>query len=302
MKLAIDATALTKEFGRFTALDGLDLQVATGSIHGFLGPNGAGKSTTIRILLGLMRRTGGNATVLGHDPATHALDIHRRTAYVPGDVAFWPSLTGGETLDVLARANPGTSPRKRAELIDRFRLDPRKRIRGYSKGNRQKIALISAFSASPDLLILDEPTTGLDPLMHAEYAQCVTAAAREGTTVLLSSHILSEVDQLCDTTTIIRDGRTVQTGSLAELRGAARSHIIARTSAKPSLDDADGLANLATSADDGDHRTEFDISAPGLPAVINRLDAAGLLELSCTPPTLEDLFRSYYATPSGSTR
>ncbi|MBD8506228.1 ABC transporter ATP-binding protein [Hoyosella sp. G463] len=301
MKLAIDATALTKDFGRFTALAGLDLQVATGSIHGFLGPNGAGKSTTIRILLGLMRRTGGTVAVLGHDPATHALDIHRRTAYVPGDVAFWPSLTGGETLEVLARANPGTSARKRAELIERFRLDPRKRIRGYSKGNRQKIALISAFSASPDLLVLDEPTTGLDPLMHAEYARCVTAAAEQGTTVLLSSHILSEVDQLCDTTTIIRDGRTVQTGSLAELRGVARSHVIARTRARPAIDDADGITNLAITPDDGNHRTEFDISAPGLPAAINQLDTAGLLELSCTPPTLEDLFHSYY-TSTGSDR
>ena len=214
----IDVHGLVKSFGRFRALDGLELAVKPGEVHGFLGPNGAGKSTTIRILLGLMRAEGGSARLFGGDPWREAPALHRRLAYVPGDVSLWPNLSGGETVDLLLRMREVSGVGRKAELLERFRLDPTKKGRAYSKGNRQKVALVAAFAVPTELLILDEPTSGLDPLMEQVFDECVAEHKAAGGTVLLSSHILSEVERLADRVTIIRDGRTVESGTLAELR------------------------------------------------------------------------------------
>jgi ABC-2 type transport system ATP-binding protein len=241
MTEAIDVEGLIKRFGKVTALDGLDLQVRAGEVHGFLGPNGAGKTTTIRVLLGLMRADGGRVSLLGGDPWSDATKLHRRLAYVPGDVTLWPSLTGGEVIDLLGRLRGGLDPKRRAELLERFQLDPRKKGRTYSKGNRQKVALVAALASDVELLILDEPTSGLDPLMEEVFREVILQEkARGDRTVLLSSHILSEVEVLCDRLTIIRDGRTVETGTLAELRHLTRTTIQAELSGPP-----DGLSKLA---------------------------------------------------------
>ncbi|AEF41854.1 ABC transporter ATP-binding protein [Hoyosella subflava] len=305
---ALNVSALHKSFGHAQALRGLDLDVPAGTVHGFLGPNGAGKSTTIRVLLGLIRRDSGEVTVLGGDPVKDAMEIHRRTAYVPGDVALWPGLTGGETLDIIARIRGGFDAQLRADLIERFALDPTKKVSSYSKGNRQKVALIGAFAAAAELLILDEPTTGLDPLMYAVFADCVREAARRGATVLLSSHILSEVEQLCDATTIIRDGRTVQTGSLRELRHLTRTHISAHTQRHPgALDRFSGVTGLRVDRDGAGFAVQCDAEPAALSSVVAELGAADVRELTCAPPTLEDLFLAYYssdavADPEGSLR
>ncbi|MGD9753419.1 MAG: ABC transporter ATP-binding protein, partial [Acidimicrobiia bacterium] len=219
---AVRCEGLVKTFGTTRALDGLELEVRTGEVHGFLGPNGAGKTVTMRILLGLLRPDAGRATLLGGDPWADAVALHRRLAYVPGDTNLWPNLTGGEIIDLLGRLRGGLDPARRDELIDRFDLDPRKKARAYSKGNRQKVALVAALAARPELLILDEPTAGLDPLMEAVFQDCVLDAVAEGCTVLLSSHILAEVEKVCDRVTIIRKGRAVRSGSLDELRVLAR--------------------------------------------------------------------------------
>jgi ABC-2 type transport system ATP-binding protein len=215
----IEISGLVKTFGRFRALDDLDLTVSGGEVHGFLGPNGAGKSTTIRVLLGLLRKDAGEVRLLGGDPWQDAADLHRRLAYVPGDVNLWPNLSGGEILDLLVRMRGvAADPGRRKELLERFQLDPTKRGRAYSKGNRQKVALVAAFSAPVDLLLLDEPTSGLDPLMEQVFNECLAEHKAQGTAVLLSSHILSEVERLADRVTIIRAGRAVETGTLPELR------------------------------------------------------------------------------------
>src|SRR4051794_27520605 len=230
MDTVIDVSGLEKRFGRVRALDGLDLTVDTGTVHGFLGPNGAGKSTTIRVLLGLARADGGRAALFGRDPWKDAVELHRRIAYVPGDVSLWPNLSGGEAIDLLARIRGGTADRsayaaRKKRLLDVFQLDPTKKGRAYSKGNRQKVALVAAFATPADLYILDEPTSGLDPLMEAVFDSEVQRVAAEGATVLLSSHILSEVEQLCDRVSIIRAGRTVETGTLDELRHLTRTEV-----------------------------------------------------------------------------
>src|SRR5215218_5460769 len=227
MSDAISVAGLVKRFGATTALDGLDLSVASGTVHGFLGPNGAGKSTTIRVLLGLLRADAGSVTLLGGDPWHDAVELHRRLAYVPGDVSLWLKLTGGETIDLLGRLRGDADPKRRDELIERFELDPTKRARTYSKGNRQKVALVAALSSSAELLVLDEPTSGLDPLMEAEFQRCIREVRDEGRTVLLSSHILAEVEALCDVVSIIRVGRTVQSGTLVELRRLTRTSVTA---------------------------------------------------------------------------
>ena len=226
---AIAIQGLVKTFGSTRALDGLDLEVAEGEVHGFLGPNGAGKSTTIRVLLGLLRADSGSATLLGGDPWREATALHRRLAYVPGDVTLWPNLSGGEAIDLLGRLRGGLDERRRASLLERFELDPTKKGRAYSKGNRQKVALVSALASDVELLILDEPTSGLDPLMEEVFRECVSEERSRGRTVLLSSHILSEVEALCDRVTIIRAGRTVETGTLSELRHLTRITIEAET-------------------------------------------------------------------------
>src|SRR4029453_17030383 len=225
MTTAIDVSGLTKSFGRTRALDGLDLTVTTGEVHGFLGPNGAGKSTTLRVLLGLLRADGGSARLLGGDPWRDAVALHGRLAYVPGDVTLWPNLTGGEVIDLLGRLRGGLNAKRRAELLERFELDPTKKGRAYSKGNRQKVALIAALASDAELLILDEPTSGLDPLMEEVFRRCVQDEREHGRTVLLSSHILAEVEALCDRVSIIRDGKTVESGSLQDLRHLTRTTI-----------------------------------------------------------------------------
>jgi ABC-2 type transport system ATP-binding protein len=288
---AVEVRGLTKSFGTTRALDGLDLTVATGSITGFLGPNGAGKSTTLRVLLGLLRADGGTVRVLGGDPWDDAVALHRRLAYVPGDVTLWPTLTGGEVIDLLGRLRGPVDERRRAELVDRFQLDPTKRARTYSKGNRQKVALVAALAADVELLLLDEPTSGLDPLMEEVFTECVAEATRAGRSVLLSSHVLSEVEKLCDTVVIIRDGRTVEAGTLAQLRHLRRSTVTAETRELPAgLDGLPGVHDLAV---DG-HRVRMAVDDEHLDVVTGRLAALGVRSLVCTPPSLEQLFLQHY--------
>src|SRR6195952_1849854 len=245
MSTAIDMSDVVKTFGTLRALDNLNLTVKTGEVHGFLGPNGAGKSTAIRVLLGQLHADAGSATVLGGDPWRDAVDLHRRLAYVPGDVNLWPNLSGGEVIDLLARLRGGIDRSRRDELIERFELDPRKKGRAYSKGNRQKVAIVAALASNVELLILDEPTTGLDPLMEAVFQDCINAEKNRGRTVLLSSHILSEVEALCDRVSIIRSGAVVETGTLAELRHLTRTAINAELDTVPTgLAAAPGVHDL----------------------------------------------------------
>ena len=284
-------SGLVKKFGRFRALDGLDLRVAPGEIHGFLGPNGAGKSTTIRILLGMIRGSAGSARVFGLDPWRDAVAVHRRVAYVPGDVALWPGLTGGQCVDVLGAAHGGLRPGRRADLVRRFDLDVTKRARDYSKGNRQKVALVAALAADADLLILDEPTSGLDPLMEQVFQHCLRERRDEGCTVLLSSHILSEVEALADRVSIIRRGRVVSSGSLADLRRFTRTSVHAVTRAP--LDDIEALPGVADVTRDGNDTT-LTVAAGNLDDVVGRLHAAGVESLTVRPPSLDALFLSEY--------
>jgi ABC-2 type transport system ATP-binding protein len=291
MSAAISVSGLVKTFGPTRALDGLDLEVAAGEVHGFLGPNGAGKSTTIRVLLGLLRADSGSVRLLDGDPWQDAVALHRRLAYVPGDVILWPGISGGEAIDLLGRLQGGLDPARRADLLERFDLDPRKKARTYSKGNRQKVALVAALSSDAELLILDEPTSGLDPLMEALFQDCIREVRTEGRTVLLSSHILAEAESLCDRVSIIRHGRTVQSGSLTELRHLTRTSIVAET-ARP----AEGLATLPgvhdVRAEDG--RVRFDVDSDHLDGVLRHLTTLGVRSLTSAPPTLEELFLRHY--------
>ena len=292
MNEAIEAEGLIKSFGRTRALDGLNLTVRTGEVHGFLGPNGAGKTTTIRILLGLMRPDQGRAVLLGGDPWRDATELHRRLAYVPGDVTLWPSLSGGEVIDLLARLRGGLDRRRRDDLLERFQLDPRKKGRAYSKGNRQKVALVAALASDVELLILDEPTSGLDPLMERVFRDVIQEEKRRGDrTVLLSSHVLSEVEALCDRLTIIRDGRTVETGTLADMRHLTRTSIQAELTGAP-----DGLAHLGGVhglRTDG-NRVVFDVDTDALEPALRTLVQVGVRSLVSQPPTLEELFLRQY--------
>ncbi|WP_330231368.1 ABC transporter ATP-binding protein [Nocardia sp. NBC_00508] len=287
----IEVRDLRKTFGHVTALDGLNLTVTEGEIHGFLGPNGAGKSTTIRVLLGILRATGGRARLFGRDPWADAVALHHELAYVPGDVTLWPSLSGGETIDLLARMRGAINEKRRAELIERFDLDPRKKARTYSKGNRQKVALISALASDVRLLLLDEPTSGLDPLMEQVFRECVHEAQERGTTVLLSSHILSEVEVLCDRVTIIRAGRTVESGSLSELRHLSRTSITAELLGDPGdLSRIPGVEDIQL--DDGTLRCQ--VEGEHLGELIRVLGDTGVRSLISAPPTLEELFLRHY--------
>jgi ABC-2 type transport system ATP-binding protein len=291
MSTAISISGLVKTFGPTRALDGLDLEVRTGEVHGFLGPNGAGKTTTLRVLLGLLRADAGRAELLGGDPWRDAVALHRRLAYVPGDVTLWPSLSGGEVIDLLGRLRGGLDPTRRAELLERFDLDPRKKARTYSKGNRQKVALIAALASDVELLLLDEPTSGLDPLMEAAFRGVVTDERHSGRTVLLSSHILAEVEALCDRVSIVRAGRIVESGTLAELRHLTRTSIAAEL-ARPT----DGLAGLPGVHDleVEDTRVRFQVDTARLDEVLRHLSAAGVRSLTSQPPTLEELFLRHY--------
>ncbi|MFG3553793.1 ATP-binding cassette domain-containing protein [Micromonospora sp. NPDC047557] len=291
METPIEVSGLVKTFGRTRALDGLDLTVRAGEVHGFLGPNGAGKSTAIRALLGLLRTDAGDIRLLGGDPWRDAVALHRRLAYVPGDVTLWPNLSGGEVIDLLGRMRGGLDPGRRAELLDSFELDPRKKGRAYSKGNRQKVGLVAALASDVELLILDEPTSGLDPLMEEVFQHWVRRARADGRTVLLSSHILAEVEALCDRVTIIRNGRDVETGTLSELRHLRRTSIEAEVTGP-----VDGLGQLGGVHDlrvDG-QRVRFDVDNAALDAALRRLTEIGVRSLTSQPPTLEELFLRHY--------
>jgi ABC-2 type transport system ATP-binding protein len=290
MTAAIRAHGLVKSFGSVHALDHLELTIDEGEVHGFLGPNGAGKTTTIRILLGLLRKDGGQLAVLGRDPWRDAADLHRRLAYVPGEVNLWPNLTGGEVIDLLGRLRGGLDESRRAELLDRFALDPAKKCRTYSKGNRQKVALVAAFASDVELFLLDEPTSGLDPLMESVFQDVVAEVRDAGRTVLLSSHILAEVEALCDRVTIVRSGRVVESGTLDELRHLTRTTVAVRTAAPLGAIDLRGVHDVRTEG----ARLVFDVDPGGLNEVLGRLLPFDVQDLTCSPPTLEELFHRHY--------
>ncbi|GAA3694612.1 ABC transporter ATP-binding protein [Nonomuraea antimicrobica] len=305
MHPVISVSGLVKSYGRVRALDGLDLRVADGEIHGFLGPNGAGKTTTLRVLLGLLRADAGEVRLLGGHPWHDAVRLHRRLAYVPGDVTLWDDLTGGETIDLLGRLHGRPDERRRADLIDRFALDPGKKARAYSKGNRQKVVLIAALATRSELLLLDEPTSGLDPLMEAEFRRCLAERRDEGTTILLSSHILAEVEALCDRVSIVRRGRVVESGTLAELRHLTWTSITARLERplERPPEWLDGVHDLEIShgTERGTERgagrgTEVRFRVDGGKAgeALTRLAAYGLRDLTAQPATLEELFLRHY--------
>ncbi|GGP13085.1 ABC transporter ATP-binding protein [Oceanobacillus neutriphilus] len=282
---------ISKKFGDFQALDQVSMELNEGEIYGFIGPNGAGKSTTIRILLGMLKATGGRATLFGKDVWKDAAEVHKRCAYVPGDVYVWPNLTGGEVIDVLLKMNGSYSKKKRDEWVERFQFDPTKKARSYSKGNRQKIALIAAFASEADLFILDEPTSGLDPLMEHTFQQSVREVKEAGKTVLLSSHILSEVEKLCDRVAIIRKGKIIERGTLDDLRHLTRMQIQVETREAP-----EGLTKLS-----GVHQLEesgrwisFQADTDHMEEIINYLNKYGVRKMESTPPTLEDLFMRHY--------
>lgn len=295
MSTVVDVAGLTKSFGRVTALDGLDLSVAQGEVHGFLGPNGAGKSTALRILLGLLRADGGAASVLGLDPWRDVKSLHGRLAYVPGDVSLWPNLTGGEIIDMLGRMRGGIDPARRAELLQRFDLDPSRRSRTYSKGNRQKVALVAAFASDAELFLLDEPTSGLDPLMERLFRDEIVDLTSHGRTVLLSSHILSEVEALADRISIIRAGRVVETGPLADMRHLRNTRVRA-VLARPVLPGA--VAGVEGLVIEGETVT-FSVDDAHLDGALATLSGHGIRALSSEPVSLEELFLSAYGNRSG---
>jgi ABC-2 type transport system ATP-binding protein len=303
--LAVDVAGLVKTFGSTRALDGLDLQVRSGEIHGFLGPNGSGKSTTIGVLLGLLRADAGSAVLLGGDPWRDAVRLHRRIAYVPGDVTLWPQMSGGEAIDLLGRLRGGLDRARRDELLERFDLDPRKKARAYSKGNRQKVALVAALASDAELLLLDEPTSGLDPLKEQEFQHCVREMREEGRTVLLSSHILAEVEALCDRVSIIRLGRTVQSGTLAEMRHLTRTSMSVTTqqpaSAIASMPGVSGVRVDGAGGSDG-HSLTFEVDTDRLDDVVGYLGGLGVRSLASAPPTLEELFLRHYGDDLGGVR
>jgi len=288
---AIEVTGLVKTYGSTRALDGLDLSVAAGEVHGFLGPNGAGKTTTIRILLGLLRADAGQATVLGRDPWSEAVSLHRRLAYVPGDVELWPNLTGGETIDVLGRLHGGVDRARVDQLCQRFDLDPTKKGRTYSKGNRQKVALITALASNAELLLLDEPTAGLDPLKEAVFQECIREVRDAGRTVLLSSHILAQVEILADRISIIRLGGIVESGTLSDMRHLTRTTVTVETD-RPS----DGLVGLAGihGVRRVDGQIRFEVDGEHVDPIMRELAALGIRSIVAHPPTLEQLLLRHY--------
>ncbi|PEY38358.1 ABC transporter ATP-binding protein [Bacillus cereus] len=287
----LKTTNLTKKFGKFTALNGLNIEVNKGEVYGFIGPNGAGKSTTIRLLLGILKPTSGTAQIFDMDAWEDAVEIHKRIAYVPGDVNLWPNLTGGEVIDLFVKLRGGNNKSRREELIKKFDLDPSKKCRTYSKGNRQKVALIAAFSSDADLYILDEPTSGLDPLMERVFQECVMDVKKEGKSVLLSSHILSEVERLCDKVGIIRQGKVIETGTLNELRHLTRTSLLVETK-EPivSLHEVQGVYNIEKK----NQALSFQVDSEELDHVIRYVSQFGVIKLESAPPTLEDLFMRHY--------
>jgi polyether ionophore transport system ATP-binding protein len=297
MVLAIEVSGLVKSFGTTRALDGLDLAVETGEVHGFLGPNGAGKTTTLRVLLGLLHADAGSVRLLGGDPWRDVATLHRRLAYVPGDVSLWPTLTGGEVIDLLSRMRGGVDRARRDELLERFDLDPSKKGRAYSKGNRQKVALVAALASDVELLLLDEPTSGLDPLMEEAFRECIGAERERGRTVLLSSHILAEAEALCDRVSIIRHGRTAESGTLAQLRHLTRTSVSAELATAPAgFGDLPGVHGLTVeTASGGASSLQCEIDGEHLDGAMRRLAEAGVRSLVSRPPTLEQLFLRHYS-------
>lgn len=287
----VEVKNLHKKFGNFQALDGVNLALDQGEIYGFIGPNGAGKSTTIRILLGILKASEGKATIFGKDAWHDAVEIHKRLAYVPGDVNLWPNLTGGEVIDLFMGLRGGNNKHKREELLERFALDPSKKCRTYSKGNRQKVALVAAFASDPELFIFDEPTSGLDPLMEQVFQEYVQSAKDAGKTVLLSSHILSEVEKLCDKVGIIRQGKIIESGTLSEMRHLTRTNLLVETKEPiPTIDEWKGIHNVQK---DG-QTLDFQVDSEELDTVIRYVSQYGIIKLESAPPTLEDLFMRHY--------
>jgi ABC-2 type transport system ATP-binding protein len=293
MTAAIQVEKLSKAFGTTQALDELDLRVEPGQVMGFLGPNGSGKSTAIRVIMGILRHDSGHVSVLGQDPWTDAVDLHKRIAYVPGDVNLWPALTGGETIDLFGRLGSGIDPRRRDEMIERFDLDPTKKSRTYSKGNRQKVALVAALAGNADLFVFDEPTAGLDPLMETIFQNTISEILTDGKTVLLSSHILAEVESLCDQVTIIRDGRTVEAGTLAELRYLTRTSVEATTTEPiATIAAVDGVSGFIAH---DEYHASFSVANANLGEVMSQVADLGIEAIESQPPTLEELFMRHYA-------
>lgn len=284
-------TNLTKKFGKFTALDGVNIELNKGEVYGFIGPNGAGKSTTIRVLLGILKATEGEAEIFGKDAWKNAVEIHKRIAYVPGDVNLWPNLTGGEVIDLFVKLRGGNNKSRREELIKKFDLDPSKKCRTYSKGNRQKVALVAAFSSDADLYILDEPTSGLDPLMEKVFQECVMDAKENGKSVLLSSHILSEVEKLCDKVGIIRQGKIIETGTLSELRHLTRTNLFVETKEPmTSLSELKGVHDI----EEKEQGQSFQVDTEEMDHVMKYISQYGIVKLESAPPKLEDLFMRHY--------
>ncbi|MBX9975747.1 ABC transporter ATP-binding protein [Cytobacillus firmus] len=297
----LKVTNLTKKFGKFTALDGVNLELDKGEVLGFIGPNGAGKSTTIRVLLGILKATDGEVKIFSKDAWQDAVDIHKRVAYVPGDVNLWPNLTGGEVIDLFIKLNGTANKARREELIEKFDLDPSKKCRTYSKGNRQKVALVAAFSSDADLFILDEPTSGLDPLMEKVFQECVMEVKRQGKSVLLSSHILSEVEKLCDRVSIIRQGKIIESGTLSELRHLTRTQMLVDTKLPiTGLNELQGIYEI----EESEQGITFQVDTMQIDEVIRHISQFGITRLESSPPTLEDLFMRHYegAKDSGGVR
>ena len=292
----LEIKSVTKKFGNFTALNNINLTVKTGQVYGFIGPNGAGKSTTIRTVLGIYQATKGEIEIFGMDAWKDALAIHKRIAYVPGDVSLWPNLTGGEVIDLFVNLRGGGDKARRAELIKKFQFDPTKKCRTYSKGNRQKVALIAAFATDADLYIFDEPTSGLDPLMEAVFHECVMEVKSQGKSVLLSSHILSEVEKLCDRIAVIRNGEIIEDGTLDELRHLTRTNIKVKTVKKMDLNGFEGVYNVV----EADGHLSFQVESDKIGKVISALSSYEILDLQSFPPSLEELFMSHYQTGGGA--
>lgn len=293
----LQAKNVSKQFGDFTALDNINIEVKKGEVYGFIGPNGAGKSTTIRILLGILQATSGEAKLFGMDAWSEAVAIHKRIAYVPGDVNLWPNLTGGEVIDLFTKLQGSPNEKRKAELMDVFDLDPTKKCRTYSKGNRQKVALVAAFASDAELFILDEPTSGLDPLMERKFQEQVLQLKKEGKSVLLSSHILSEVEKLCDRVGIIREGKIIETGTLAELRHLTRMHISVETKkAIPELTEMSGIHDLVLD----EHKASFQVDSEALDEVMSYVSQSGIVQIESAPTTLEDLFMRHYESDESS--
>lgn len=290
-KPIVYVSELTKKFGAARALDGLELAVEKGQVHGFLGPNGSGKSTTIRVLLGLLKKSSGEAQLFGEDPWKHSVALHRKLAYIPGDVSFWPNLTGGEIIDLLGSLRGGLDTAKRTELLKHFELDPRKKFRTYSKGNRQKVAIVAALASDVELYIFDEPTSGLDPLMENVFQDEVRELKKQGKTILLSSHILAEVEALCDTVTIINQGKTVETGALADIRRKHRLQVVVETTKSANmLAKKKGIHSFIRHGNE----YHFEVDMEEIDSVLGSLSTYGVRALTTHPPTLESLFLRHY--------